>query len=703
MKKILTTILLFFPIIAFCQNNITDAMIINQIEKMIDNNEEETDYTELIEAYWDLCERKVNVNDPDELSQLIEFHLISTYIIESVNEYRKNFGNILFFDELKTIDGIDEMTISILEPLLCFEKKETSKKKSFKDVFKYGKHQLVFEIDNNFNKKAGYQDVSDSILFENPNKKYLGSPQRLFTRYNFSYRDKIEAGFTLEKDAGEYLFTPKINDSIKKLLEGHLYKTIDFWSVHFLIEDIDISKILKISTLALGDYQVGFGQGVTMGSGVAFTGGGGSLLRKAKKIRASKSANEVNYLRGAAMTMRLWKFDITAFYSNTKADANVSTVDSLDEPEQISSLQQTGLHRTYGELIDRHAITKQLFGGNISFRTNNFQIGYTIHKTDLSCELYPDPRVYNTFYFKGKTLVNQGIDFYYILKKISLYGEIAISDNLAPAGLFGTTFQPAGYIDFTILYRYYDKRYQNFYSNAFAASSGTRNEKGFYLSTSMTFAPRWKLIATADFPQSDWLKMTAYAPSKTQDYNLQINHQINSKSLFSIQLRYKDKEKNGSAENTYMLQLIHERKMMLRFHITYPAGETITLKNRVEFHINNTDYQSKTNSYLIYQDVVYQPETKPFSFSFRYAVFDSPNGSVYAYENDVLYSFSIGSLNHKGMRMYLVGKLKIAKIISINAKIGCTIYSDINEIGSGLELIEGNVKTDGKLQFVLKL
>lgn len=695
-------IFFLFPAVVVGQNSITDAMIINQIEQMIDKDEEEVDYTELIETYWALCENKVNVNDPEDLSQLIEFHLISTYIIESINEYRKSFGDLRFFDELKTIDGLDEMTLTILKPLLCFEKSEKSKRTSFKDVFRYGKHKLLFEIDRNLNQKAGFQDVADSVLLENPNKKYLGSPERLFMRYNFTFRDKVEAGFALEKDAGEYLFTPKVNDSIKKLLRSHLYSTVDFWSVHFLMRDIKISKHLKISTLALGDYQVGFGQGVTLGSGVAFTSNG-SLMRKAKSIRASKSANETSYLRGAAMTMRLWNFDISVFYSNTKADANVSIVDSLDKPEQISSLQQSGLHRTFGELIDRHAITKQLFGGNVSFRTNNLQIGYTIHKTMLSCQLIPDPRVFNTFYFKGKTLVNQGIDFYYILKKFSFYGEIAVSDNLAPAGLIGTTVQPAGYIDFTVLYRYYDKSYQNFYSNAFAAGSGTRNEKGFYLSTSMTFAPRWKLIATADFPQSDWLKTTAYAPSKSQIYNVQVNHQINSKALFFIQLRYKDKEKNGSSENTYMRKLIHERKSMLRFHIAYPAGEAFLLKNRVEFHSNKTESQSITHSYLIYQDVIYNPPEKPFNIAFRYALFDSPDGSVYAYENDVLYSFSIGSLNHKGMRMYLVGKVKIAKVVSLNAKIGFTIYTDIDEIGSGLELINSNVKADGKLQMTISL
>ncbi len=696
MKRFLIPILIILPCLAFAQNDITDEIIIDQIERMMENSEEEIDFTELIEEYWTICENKININNPDELNQLIELHLVNIFIVEKINDYRKNYGNFMLFDELTFVEGIDEMTLNILNPVICFEKPQEKEKFRARDLLKYGKHQTIFQIEQCFNKKAGYQDVSDSILYDNPNKKYLGSPQKMLLRYSFSSNNKLEFGFALEKDAGEYLFSPKINDSIKTLIGDKAYKTIDFVSFHFLINDYKFVK-----TLALGDYQLSFGQGVTMGSGLAFAASGGSLLRKSKKIRASKSANEVRYLRGVATTLNYRNWDLTVFYSNKNVDANVSVVDSLGEPLVVTALQQTGLHRTYGELIDRHAIRQQLFGGNLSYRSNRFQIGYTIHKTVLSCELNPDPRLYNTFYFRGKSLVNQGVDFYYVLKKFAFYGEAAISDNLAPAALLGTTVQPAGYIDITVLYRYYDKKYQNFYSNSFAAGS-SRNEKGLYLSTSITFAPRWKLIATADFPQYDWIKTTAYAPSRTQDYNLQVEHQINSKSLFFIQLRYKDKEKNGSSENTYIRNLIHERKMSLRFHITYPIGNDFILKNRVEFSTNK-DVPKNGTSYLIYQDILYNPETCPYSFAFRYAMFDSPNGAVYAYENDVLNSFSIGSFYHKGMRIYLLGKVKLRWGLAINAKIGCTIYSDVNEISSGLELIEGNVKTEGKVQLVWKL
>lgn len=667
MKRFLIPLLIILPLTASAQNNITDEIIIDQIERMMEMSEEELDFSEIIEEYWTICENKININNPDDLNQLIELHLVNVFIIEKINEYRKNFGNFMMFDELQFVEGIDEMTLNILQPLICFEKPQKKENLRAKDLWKRGRHQTIYQIERCFNEKAGYKD-----------KEYLGSPSKMLLRYGFTSQNKLEFGIAMEKDAGE-----------KNML--------DFVSLHFLLHDLKFVK-----TLAVGDYQLAFGQGVTMGSGLAFNGNGGSLLRKSKKIRASKSANETRYLRGVATTLNYKNLDLTVFYSNKKVDANVSVADSLGEPLVVTALQQTGLHRTDNELIDRHLITQQLFGGNLSYRNSHFQIGYTIHKTLLSCELNPDPRLYNTFYFRGKSLVNQGVDFYYVLHKFAFYGEAAISDNMAPAALIGTSVQPAGYIDFTVLYRYYDKKYQNFYSNAFAAGSGTRNEKGLYLSTALTFAPKWRLTATADFPQSDWIKTSAYAPSRSQNYNLHIEHQINNKALFFIQLRYNDKEKNGPGENTYMRYLIHERKMSLRFHVTYPVGNNFILKNRVEFS-KNLDISKNGTSYLIYQDVLYNPENQSFSFAFRYALFDSSNGAVYAYENDILNSFAIGSFYHKGLRIYLLGKVKLRWGVAINAKIGCTFYTDLNEIGSGLELIEGNLKTDGKLQLVWKL
>ena len=55
------------------------------------------------------------------------------------------------------------------------------------------------------------------------------------------------------------------------------------------------------------------------------------------------------------------------------------------------------------------------------------------------------------------------------------------------------------------------------------------------------------------------------------------------------------------------------------------------------------------------------------------------------------------------MRVYLLGKWKPFNSLTLYARIGSTIYSDRDEISSGLTLIQGNHKTDLKVEAVWKL
>mgnify|MGYP007042166935 CR=1 FL=1 len=51
----------------------------------------------------------------------------------------------------------------------------------------------------------------------------------------------------------------------------------------------------------------------------------------------------------------------------------------------------------------------------------------------------------------------------------------------------------------------------------------------------------------------------------------------------------------------------------------------------------------KSNGILLYQDLVYSFKEIPLKLSARYAIFDTDNYDtrLYAYENDLLYVFSI--------------------------------------------------------------
>ena len=84
----------------------------------------------------------------------------------------------------------------------------------------------------------------------------------------------------------------------------------------------------------------------------------------------------------------------------------------------------------------------------------------------------------------------------------------------------------------------------------------------------------------------------------------------------------------------------------------------------------------------------------------RLAIFDTQdfNTRIYAYENDVLYNFSIPAYYGKGMRFYINAHWDINRKMSIWLRYANFFYSDRNVISSGLEEIQGNNKSDFRVQ-----
>ena len=703
-----------------------NSMLIEQVERLAEDVDDDADYEDLLENYIFLSENPVNLNS-DEVMRLVELRLLSVFQYEELQKYRRFYGDFMFLDELEMVEGLDEQTVAIIRPVVCIEKDQSKDKITFNKMARYGKHQLVGRYEQVLEKQQGYLPIDDSSLLAKPNSRYLGSPQKYQLKYTYNYRNKIRAGFVLEKDAGEMFFTDEVSDTIQKLLGSQYRRGFDFAGFHLFAKDLGIVK-----AAALGDYQIAFGQGLTLWSGMSFgkAGAGSSVMKQGRGLTAKASASEYAFMRGAAVTLGKGPFEGTVFYSNRMIDANVSAADTLDnEAELVSSLQETGYHRTIGELQDRHAIRQQVIGGHLAYAIAHFEVGYTAHHTWLSVPLELKPSHYNQFYFQGQRLTHQGLDFKYVKGKYAFFGEMAMSYNHkveAPepvegptqaqtafrqaqgpafAGLVGLTVKPAGYLNFTILYRDYGKAYQNLLGNAFGEGGRNQGQRGIYLGLEAAPAPYWNILAYADQFQFTWLTSQVNAPSRGHDYYLRISHSFNRRTQAYLQFRSKTKMKNSTDGMVFSHYPILYTKNTIRFNINYQIGWDLHCTNKAEYaHYRNED-GSNEHGYFLCQDITYKPENKPFSLAFRYAIFDAQdyNARIYAYENDVLYSFSVPALYGKGMRVYLLGKVKLFNALTLYARIGRTIYSDRNEIGSGLTLIEGNHKTDLKVEAIWKL
>ena len=721
MKQLVLIILSLF-IISFAKAQIaidtlsTEALnnlLIEQVERLAEDGDEDADYEDLLENYIFLSENPVNLNS-DEIMQLVELRLITVFQFEALQQYRRYYGDFLFLDELAMVEGLDEQTVAIIRPVVCIEKDYSKDKITFNKMARYGKHQIVGRFEQVLEKQQGYLPIDDSVLLDRPNSRYLGSPQKYQLKYTYNYRNKIRAGFVLEKDAGELFFTDKVGDTIQKLLGNTNSRGFDFAGFHLYAKDLGFVK-----AAVLGDYQLAFGQGLTLWSGMSFgkAGAGSSVMKQGRGITPKGSASEYGFMRGAAVTFGGGPFSGTVFYSHRWVDANVSVADSLDEAELVSSLQETGYHRTIGELQDRHAIRQQIVGGHLAYAIAHFEVGYTAQHTWLSTPLELRPSHYNQFYFQGKRLTNHGVDFKYVKGKYAVFGEASMSLNYdstnlqqprrpwAVAGLVGLTVKPAGYLNFTIMYRDYGKSYQNLSGNAFGEAGRNQGQRGIYLGVEAAPAPYWNLLAYADQFQFTWLTSQVNAPSRGHDYYLRISHSFNRRTQAYLQFRSKTKMKNSTDAFVFSHYPIFYTKNAVRFNINYQVGWDIHCCNKAEYAHYRNDDGSNEHGYFLCQDIAYKPENKPYSLAFRYAIFDAQdyNARIYAYENDVLYSFSVPALYGKGMRVYLLGKVKLFNALTLYARIGRTIYSDRDEIGSGLTLIQGNHKTDLKVEAIWKL
>ncbi len=691
-----------------------NELLIEQVERMAEDSDDDIDYEELLDYYIFLSDNPINLNS-DDMVRLVELHLISAFQFEEVKKYRRYYGDFMFLDELEMVEGFDAQTIDIIRPLVYAGQDKSKDKITFRKLARYGKHQLLGRYEQILEKQQGYLPIDDSALLAKPNSRYLGCPQKLQFRYNYNYRNQIRAGFVVEKDAGEMFFTDKVSDTIKSLLGKQYRRGFDFIGFHLYAKDLGIVK-----AAVLGDYQLSFGQGLTLWSGMTFgkAGAGSSVMKQARGIAPKASASEYGFMRGAAVTLGKGPFSGTVFYSHRWVDANVSVADSLDnEAEFVSSLQETGYHRTIGELLDRHAIRQQVVGGHLTYAIAHFEVGYTAYHTWLNVPLELRPSHYNQFYFQGKSLTNQGIDVKYVKGKYAVFGEMAMSLNFdstnliqtqrpwALAGLVGLTVKPAGYLNFTVMYRDYGRAYQNLLSNAFGEGSRNQGQRGVYLGVEVAPAPYWTILAYADQFQFTWLTSQVNAPSRGHDYYLRVSHSFNRRTSAYLQFRSKTKMKNSTDGEVFSHYPIFYTKNTVRFNITYELGWDIHCANKAEYaHYRNED-GSNEHGYFLCQDIAYKPENLPFSLTFRYALFDAKdyNARVYAYENDVLYSFSIPAMYGKGMRFYLLGKVKLFNSLTLYARIGRTIYSDRNTVGTGLSQIEGNHKTDLKVEAILKL
>ena len=251
------------------------------------------------------------------------------------------------------------------------------------------------------------------------------------------------------------------------------------------------------------------------------------------------------------------------------------------------------------------------------------------------------------------------------------------------------------------LFMKYDKNYHALLSDGFGETSNTQNESGFYFGLKLLPVKFVQFSAYTDFYRSKWINYTTSGPSTGWDIFTQTDFVFSDK--FSFYIRYKNEEKYQKFKENEREINYPEQTRKTRLHFQIRPGEKLALKTRLE-HVLYSGLE-KENGFMIFQDFQFQSIQKPVGFSARIAYFNtkSYNARIYAYENDLLYTFSIPAYFGKGVRAYFNIKYRFSERLDFWIKAGNTFWNDRDITGSGYTEIEGKNKTELKFQLRLKM
>jgi hypothetical protein len=260
----------------------TTTITEQQLENITENNEDlETEDDSYLQQMMQYIKNPVNLNTADA-AELNLLRVLTPIQVQNFILYRNLVGKLVDLYELQAVPGWDIRTIQKIRPYISVSL-QVSIANTFGNRMRGGDHSILIRASQVPERSKGYLiDSSTATNF------YPGSPQKLLFRYKYVYKNLFQYGIVGEKDAGEQFFKGK-----QKL-------GFDFYSAHIFVRKMGIIK-----SLAIGDFTVNLGQGLTQWQSLAFKKSVDvvNIKREADVLRPYNSAGEINFHRGIGITL----------------------------------------------------------------------------------------------------------------------------------------------------------------------------------------------------------------------------------------------------------------------------------------------------------------------------------------------------------------------------------------------------------------
>lgn len=598
-----------------------------------------------LEYFQQLLERPLSINRAkrEELERLM---FLSGFQIESLLRYREEHGDILSETELSLLNGFNERIASVLACFVVFGESGAGSRRASGNFFRDCYSTLLLKSGRRWEWRRGTE-----------REEQIGDPYYMYLRYRVDYLEKIQFGFTLEKDAGEKFLSPQ------KIPMG------DFLSFHTAWQGVRARG--WNTAILLGDFSARFGQGLTLWNSfnLGTASGPQGLYKRGAPVLPYTSSDENNFLRGMAVYARkepkhagrtaLKEIGITAVCSYNGVDANVNG-------DSYTSVISGGLHTGGNTWKNRKSMHEWLGGVNVSLLFNRFRCG--VSWISYGYDKRNGRRVlpYNRYQMYDGTWGNLSADFYAVSGRFRFFGEVAADYGPNLAALLGTVFR-VGKGEIGLLARSYSRAYIAPHANAYSTGSGCYNQTGVVCNLLYPVG-RMKLSANLDMTYYPWERWNVPAAS-------------------AVVKGFVKAEYTGVCWHGYIR--LSESFSTYRFHnkvgvrgvLGYKAGHNLEIKGRMEFAYAGKQVRGGTGKapgafpgtgskvwngacgYAFATDLDYRWKAGRCRLQIRAACFHAVDWDtrIYMYEADLPGSYRSSVLYGTGVKGYALFRYKAGR------------------------------------------
>lgn len=627
--------------------------------------EEEANYhnEENIELLTELEEHPINLNTATR-EDLERIPFLNAHQIEDILAYVYQYHGMETLGELAMIESIDLTRRQLLPYFTYVSKEESTSFPKLKDIFKYGKHELLLTGKVPFYTRKGDRNG------------YLGYRYPHSFRYTFQYSDYVKIGLVGAQDAGEPFFS-------NKNALGY-----DHYSFYVLIK-----KLGRLKALAVGRYKITLGQGLIINNSFGF--GKLAMLqtlgRQSSIIRGHSSRSAYNYLQGAAATVALSKsFDLTGFISYRNIDA------TLTKWGGIQTILTTNYHRTPAEMSKKNNASQFITGGNLHWQKGGFHVGVTGLFTSFNTPLTPDTKqLYKRYAPAGNNFWNIGVSYGYLSHRWTLQGETATGNSDGIASMNALSWRAAS--NFTLLgvQRFYGYKYYSLFSEGFSAGGHIQNEAGLLVGANWSPLRGLSLMFYTDYAQYSHPRYRVHIGSKAWD-NLVIATYSWRKFILGARYSYRYAERDGKKKRGLESDITQRGRLYLIY-------STPSWTFKTQFDATHNSYLENSFGYMAGENVTYNPkEWLSLTANFGYFHTKDYASRIYVYERAPLYSFSFPSYYGQGIHYSVFAKAAIGKHLVGILRLSTTDYFDRDHISSSYQQIDRSSMTDLDLQLKWK-